>query len=216
METLMANNSADTARLLEQARAGDQAALNELFARHRPRLRRMVELRLDRRLQPRIDASDVIQEAYVEAFTRLDEYLRERSYPLFLWLRLLVGERLLKLHRHHLGTQMRDAGLEVSIYRGALPAASSAALAAQLLGKHTSPTQAAVRAERMLRLQEALNTLDPLDREILSLRHFEELTRVEAAKVLDIEEGAAAKRYVRALKRLKIILAALPGGLEGL
>ena len=157
----MDNNSAETARLLEQARAGDQAALNEIFARHRPRLRRMVELRLDRRLQARIDASDVVQEAYVDVVTRLDEYLREPNYPLFLWLRLIVGERLLKLHRHHLGTQMRDAGLEVSIYRGALPAASSAALAAQLLGKHTSPTQAAVRAERMMRLQEALNTLEP-------------------------------------------------------
>src|SRR5262245_53416808 len=126
----MVNDSDATAHLLEQVRAGDQAALNELFARHRPRLRRMVELRLDRRLQGRIDASDVIQEAYVEAVSRLDEYLHELSYPLFLWLRLLVGERLLKLHRHHLGTQMRDAGLEVSIYCGPLPAASSAALAA--------------------------------------------------------------------------------------
>jgi RNA polymerase sigma-70 factor (ECF subfamily) len=210
----MANNSADTARLLEQARDGDQAALNELFTRHRPRLRRMVELRLDRRLQPRIDASDVIQEAYVEAVTRLDEYLREPAYPLFLWLRLLVGERLLKLHRHHLGTQMRDAGLEVSLYRGALPAASSAALAAQLLGQHTSPTQAAVRAERMLRLQDALNTLDPMDREVLSLRHFEEMTLTETALSLGIEESAAAKRYIRALKRLKAILATMPGGID--
>src|SRR6516225_7775154 len=168
----MDSGSADTARLLEQARAGDKAALNELFAQHRARLRRMVELRLDRRLQARIDASDVVQEAYVDAVTRLDEYLRDPRYPLFLWLRLLVGERLLKLHRHHLGTQMRDAGLEVSIYRGALPAASSAALAAQLLGKQTSPTQAVVRAERIMRLQEALNSLDPVDREIISLRHF--------------------------------------------
>src|SRR5262249_8753382 len=159
------------------------------------------------------DASDVIQEAYVEAITRLDEYLREPSYPLFLWLRLLVGERLLKLHRHHLGTQMRDAGLEVSIYRGALPAASSAALAAQLLGKHASPTQAAVRAERLLRVQEALNTLEPMDREILSLRHFEQLTLAETAVSLQIGESAAAKRYIRALKRLKSILASLPGGL---
>src|SRR6516164_6142055 len=115
MGALMDDNSTDISRLLEQARAGDRSALNELFAQHRPRLRRMVELRLDRRLQSRIDASDVIQDAYVEAVTRLDEYLREPNYPLFLWLRLLVGERLLKLHRHHLGTQMRDAGLEVSI-----------------------------------------------------------------------------------------------------
>jgi RNA polymerase sigma-70 factor (ECF subfamily) len=109
---------------------------------------------------------------------------------------------------------MRDARLEVSLYRGALPAASSAALAAQLLGKHTSPTQAATRAERLLRLQEALNTLDPMDREVLSLRHFEDLTLVETAQVLEISEAAAAKRYIRALKRLKDILTALPGGFE--
>jgi RNA polymerase sigma-70 factor (ECF subfamily) len=214
MGTLMDNNSADSIRLLELVRAGDKAAVNEVFAQHRPRLRRMVELRLDRRLQARIDASDVVQEAYVDAVRRLDEYLREPNYPFFLWLRLIVGERLLKLHRHHLGTQMRDARLEVSIYRGALPMASSAALAAQLLGKHTSPTQAAVRAERMMRLQEALNTLDTMDREVLSLRHFEQMTLAETALSLEIEESAAAKRYVRALKRLKSILANMPGGLE--
>jgi RNA polymerase sigma-70 factor (ECF subfamily) len=210
----MTNNSAETTRLLEQARAGDQEALNALFARHRPRLRRMVDMRLDRRLQARIDASDVIQEACVEVVTRLNEYLSQPLYPLFLWLRLIVGERLLKLHRHHLGTQMRDAGLEVSIYRGALPEASSAALAAQLLGQHTSPTQAAVRAERMIRLQEALNTLDAMDREVLSLRHFEELSLAETALSLGIEESAAAKRYIRALKRLKATLANMPGGLD--
>src|SRR5262249_42459197 len=140
------------------------------------------------------------------------EYLRDPRYPLFLWLRQIVGQRLMKLHRRHLGTQMRDAGREVSLYRGALPAASSAALAAQLLGKHTSPTQAAGRAERILRLQEALNPLDPVDREILSLRHFEELTAAESARVLDIEESAAAKRYFRALKRLKDILAGMSSG----
>src|ERR1700722_11798773 len=184
MGILMDNNSAETTRLLEQARAGDEQALNELFALHRTRLRRMVDLRLDRRLQARIDASDVIQEAYVEVVILLNEYLSAPSYPLFLWLRLVVGERLLKLHRHHLGTQMRDAGQEVLIYRGALPAASSAALAAQLLGKHTSPTQAAVRAERMLRLQDALNTLEPIDREVLSLRHFEEMSLAETAMSL--------------------------------
>jgi RNA polymerase sigma-70 factor (ECF subfamily) len=214
MGTLMDNNSAESVALIERARAGDADALNALFARHRDRLRRMVEMRLDTRLQARLDASDVVQEAYVEVAQRLDEYLRDPRLPLFLWLRLVVGERLLKLHRTHLGTQMRDAGLEVSLFRGALPAASSAALAAQLLGKHTSPTEAVVRAERILRLQEALNTLDPVDREILSLRHFEELTAAEAARVLGIEESAAAKRYFRALKRLKDVLAAMPGGPE--
>ena len=216
MGSLMQNHSADSLRLLERARAGDPDARNALFARHRARLGRMVEMRLDPRLQSRIDASDVIQDAYLDVMTRLDAYLRAPKVPLFLWLRLVVGERLRKLHQHHLGTQRRDAGLEVSLYRGALPAASSAALAAQLLGRHTSPTQAAVRAERLLRLQEALNSLDPLDREVLSLRHFEELNRAETAQVLGIGESAAAKRYLRALKRLKATLAHLPGGLEGL
>jgi RNA polymerase sigma-70 factor (ECF subfamily) len=212
----MENDSTTTVRLIERARTGDQEALNEIFTRHRRRLRHMVEMRLDWRLQARIDASDVIQDAFLQATARLDEYLHNPTLPLFLWLRLVVGERLSKLHRHHLGAQMRDASREVSLYREALPAASSAALAAQLLGKHTSPTQAALRAERLLRLQEALNALDPIDREVLSLRHFEELTRAEAAQVLGIEEAAAAKRYVRALKRLKEMLANMPGGLEGL
>jgi RNA polymerase sigma-70 factor (ECF subfamily) len=212
----MENNSADTVRLLERARAGDAGALTEVFARYRDRLRRMVELRLDRRLQARIDASDVVQDAYLEVAQRLEAYLQQPKLPLFLWLRLVVGERLLTLHRHHLGTQMRDAGLEVSLYRGALPAASSAALAAQLLGQQTSPTQAAVRAERLLRIQEALNSLEPLDREILSLRHFEQLSRAESAQALGIAEAAASKRYIRALRRLKTILADMPGGLEAL
>jgi RNA polymerase sigma-70 factor (ECF subfamily) len=216
MGTLMDNNSTDTVALIERARAGDRAALDEIFTRHRSRLRRMVEMRLDWRLHARLDASDVIQEAYLEIAGRLDEYLKNPGLPLFLWMRLVVGERLLKLHRHHLGAQMRDAGREVSLYREALPAASSAALAAQLLGKQTSPTQAVLRAERMLRVQEAINALDAMDREVLSLRHFEELTRLETAQVLGIEEGTAAKRYIRALKRLKTVLADMPGGVEGI
>ena len=216
MSLLMENNSADTVRLIERALAGDRAALDGLLARHRDRLCRMVRMRLDRRLWARVDASDVVQEGLLEVAQRLPEYLREPRLPLFLWLRLVVGERLIRVHRHHLGAQMRDAGREVSLYRGALPAASSAALAAQLLGKHTSPSEAALRAERILRVQEALNALDPVDREILSLRHFEELSRAEAARELGIEESAAAKRYVRALKRLREALADMAGGLEGL
>jgi RNA polymerase sigma-70 factor (ECF subfamily) len=212
----MDNSSTWEADLIVRARAGDPAARNEIFTRHRQRLCRMVEMRLDRRLQARIDASDVIQDAFLEVARRLDDYLRDPKVPLFLWLRLVVGERLLKLHRQHLGAQLRDAGREVSLYRETLPAASSEALAAQLLGKHTSPLQAAVRAERMVRLQEALNNLDPLDREVLALRNFEELTRAEVAQVLGIGEAAAAKRYVRALKRLRAVLAGMPGGLEGL
>ena len=216
MGTSSANNSNETLRLIGLARAGDRQALSALLERHRDRLRRMVELRLDWRLQARIDASDIVQDAFLEIASRLDEYLRAPELPLFLWLRLVVGQRLATVHRHHLGTQMRDAGREVSLYRDALPAASSAALAGQLLGRQTSPSQAAIRAERVIRLQEALNTLDAVDREVLALRHFEQLTAAETARVLGISEEAAAKRYIRALKRLKQILAGMPGGLEGL
>jgi RNA polymerase sigma-70 factor (ECF subfamily) len=216
MKHVMEPDSGDTGALIRRARGGDPSALNELFARHRERLRRMVQMRLDWRLQGRVDASDVIQEAYLEAARRLEDYLRQPDMPLFLWLRFLVGERLLVLRRQHLGAQKRDAGREVSLYRAALPEASSAALAAQLLGKQTSPSEAVVRAEQLLRLQEAINRLDELDREVLSLRHFEQLSRAEAAQVLGITEAAAAKRYIRALKRLKETLADMPGGLEGL
>jgi len=216
MTTLMENNSEQTVNLIERARNGDKQALNDLLSLHRDRLRRMIDMRLDSRLRGRLDASDVLQDAYLDVAKRLDEYLSDPKIPLFLWLRLVVGDRLMKVHRHHLGAQMRDAGLEVSIYCGGFPAASSEALAAQLMGKHTSPTQAAVRIERMLRLQEALNTVDVMDREVLSLRHFEELTFAETAQMLGIEESAATKRYFRALKRLKAVLAAMPGGLESL
>jgi RNA polymerase sigma-70 factor (ECF subfamily) len=176
----------------------------------------MIALRLDQRLHGRIDPSDVIQEAYLEASTRLEDYLRQPTMPFFLWLRFLTGQKLMELHRHHLGAQMRDAGREVSLYRGSLPETSSAALAAQLLGHGTRPSEAAVRAERKIRLQEALNTMDPMDREVLALRHFEQLTTREVAQVLGIKEAAASKRYLRALRRLKEILNSMPGGLREL
>ena len=110
---------------------------------------------------------------------------------------------------------MRDAAQEVSLYRDPLPQASSAALASMLLGRLTSPSNAAIRAEQILQVQEAVNSLEPLDREIVALRHFEQLSRAETAAVLGITEEAGAKRYIRALKKLKTILAAMPGGLEG-
>ena len=203
------SESDDDLRLVRRAAEGDAAAAGEALVRHRARLRRMVDARLDRRVRGRVDPSDVLQDGFADALARLPGYLADPRLPLFLWLRLVVGERLAKVHRDHLGARARDAGREVSLYRGPMPAASSAALAAHLLGKETSPTQAAVRAERLVRLQEALNALDPLDREVLSLRHFEELTHAEAARVLDVGEAAAAKRYVRALRRLRDVLNAL-------
>jgi RNA polymerase sigma-70 factor (ECF subfamily) len=175
----------------------------------------MVELRMDARLQGRVDASDVLQDAFLDAAARLPSYLQRPEMPVFLWLRLVAGERLAICHRRNLGAKMRDAGQEVSLYRDSLPQATSAALASMLLGRLTSPSHAAVRAELVLQVQEALNALDPLDREVVALRHFEQFSRAETAQILGISEGAGAKRYIRAMKRLKGILATQPGGLEG-
>jgi RNA polymerase sigma-70 factor (ECF subfamily) len=213
MSIIMADNSSETDDLLRRAAAGDQESWGTLLTRHAGRLRRLVAFRLDQRLQGRIDPSDVVQESYLEASRHLADYLRDPQLPFFLWLRGIAGNKLRELHRHHLGAQMRDAGREVSIYRGTMPETTSAALAAQLLGHGTQPSEAAVRAEIKVRLQEALNSMDPLDREVLALRHFEQLSPVETARVLGIRAKAAGMRYVRALKRLKEILTALPGGL---
>ncbi len=212
----MAGEGSETARLLERAAEGDQAVWGALLARHRDRLRRMIALRLDHRLQGRLDPSDVLQEVYLQAAAHLADYLRAPAVPFYLWLRGIAGNKLLELHRHHLGTRLRDAAREVSLFRGSMPQTSSAALAAQLLGKDTRPSEAAVRAEMKVRLQEALNRMDPLDREVLALRHFEQLSTAEAAQVLGVAPKAAGKRYLRALQRLREILLGMPGGGEGL
>jgi RNA polymerase sigma-70 factor (ECF subfamily) len=173
----------------------------------------MIAVRLDQRLQGRIDPSDVLQEAFLQASLNLKQYLLQPTLPFFLWLRLLTGQKLVALHRHHLKTHGRDAGREVSLDGAVLPEASSAALAAQLLGREVTPSEEAVRAEMRLRLQQALAGMDELDREVLSLRHFEQLNNAETAQVLGLRESAASKRYTRALLKLKEILTAMPGGL---
>jgi RNA polymerase sigma-70 factor (ECF subfamily) len=206
-------DSSDTNNLLRRAAAGDREGWGALLLRHKERLRRLIAFRLDQRLQGRIDPEDVIQEVYLEASRHLADYARQPALPFFLWLRGIAGHKLLEVHRHHLGTQMRNAGREVSLYRGSLPETSSAALAAQLMGRLTQPSEAAIRAEMKVQLQEALNSMDPLDREVLALRHFEQLDNAEAAAVLCLQESTASKRYVRALKRLKEILTSMPGGL---
>jgi RNA polymerase sigma-70 factor (ECF subfamily) len=204
----------DSECLLQKAASGDQEAWGLLLARHRQRLYSMVSLRIDPRLAGRIDPSDVLQEAFLAATLLLKDFAAERSMPVFLWLRLVAGQKLAGLHRHHLGKQMRDAGREVALYQGTLPQASSAALAARLMGHETAPSEAAMRVELVLRLETALNTMDALDREVLVLRHFEQLTNQEAAQVLNIQPAAASKRYIRALKRLKETLKSMPGGLD--
>ncbi len=206
----MLDESDDVEGLLDRIRHGDQDALAELFSRHRDRLGRMVEFRLDGRLKGRVAASDVLQEAYIDALKRLPHYQADPGMPFFLWLRWITVQRLVEVHRQHLGARIRDVGREVSIGRGGGPSASSARMI-ELIGDLTSPSQAAQRAETMSQLQQALDGLDPIDREVLALRHFEELSNQEAATVLEIQPAAASKRYVRALERLKNALSQLTG-----
>jgi RNA polymerase sigma-70 factor (ECF subfamily) len=200
--------------LLRRAGDGDERAVTELFDRYRKRLRQMIRLRLDRRLQGRVDPSDVLQDAYIDLTEQLPSYFARPEMPFFLWLRLVAGQRLMRVHRLHLGAAMRDAGREVSLYKGALPQASSVSLAAQLLGRFTSASQAAVRAERQLQLQAAINGMEEIDREIIALRHFEELSNGEVAEILGLSKAAASNRYIRAMVRLQAILESLPGFLD--
>jgi RNA polymerase sigma-70 factor (ECF subfamily) len=214
MGSIMTNEGSESAELCRRIERGDLSAVTELFTHHRDRLKRMVRLRLDRRLQGRIDPSDVLQEASIDVVQRAREYVASPSMPVFLWLRWITGQRLLALHRRHLGCKVRDVGLEVSLHHGALPQATSVSLAAMLMGRLTSPTRAAQRAELRLRLQDAINAMDPIDREVITLRHFEELNNNETAQVLGISKTAASNRYVRALKRLKDALAGMQGFFE--
>ena len=197
-------------------RGGDQDALGDAFDDYRPRLRRTVQFRLSPRLLGRVDADDVLQEAYLAATQRCAHMRGDTEQALFIWLRMIVLQTLTDVHRRHLGAKMRDAGREAA--RPQLQGAqnTSVSLAANLIGRFTSPSLAARRAELSEQLRATLDGMDPIDREVLALRHFEELTNSEIAEALEIEQKAASIRYVRALRRLREILAEMPGFGESL
>ena len=208
---MAAAESFESDERIRRVAEGDDRALAEVFQEHRPRLRQMVLLRLDRRLQGRVDPSDILQEAFLDIARRAPEYAARRDMSFFLWLRMMTAQKLLEAHRRHLGAQQRDAGREISLFQGPLPEVSSELLASQLLGRYSSASQAAMRAEQQAKLEEILNGLETIDREILTLRHFEELTNGEVAQLLGLSKSAASNRYVRALKRLKDELARSSG-----
>jgi RNA polymerase sigma-70 factor (ECF subfamily) len=215
----MGDEAPGTAEMLARAAQGDRGAWGELLAVHQERLVRVVAFRMDPRLRGRVDAADVVQDAFVEASAHREDYFRAQaaSTPLFLWLRGVVSNKLLEVHRHHLGTRMRDAKREVAVDgAGKRWDETAGAMYGQLTAGLTRPSVAAVRGEMKVRLAEALDAMDPTDREVLALRHFEQLSNAEAAQVLGIAERAAAKRYLRALGRLKGILSEMPGGLSEL
>lgn len=206
----MAREDPESGAVHDGLRRADARALADAFARHRPRLWRMVQFRIDRRMAGRADPDDVLQESYLAAAKRLEHYAGDGFTSPFLWLRMVVQQTLVDVHRRHLGAAMRDAAREVPV-AGRYPQATSASLAIQLVGDRTSPSQAAARGEMLDTVQSAIAAMNPVDQEILALRHFEELTNLEVARTLRIEPKAASIRYVRALRKLKQILAELSG-----
>jgi RNA polymerase sigma-70 factor (ECF subfamily) len=215
-----ASDKPEAALLLDRAAGGDVGAWGALLKCHQARLLEVITFRLDPRLRGRIDASDVMQETFLAATERRDEFFQRWEQPLFLWLRWMSGNPLLVLHRHHLGAQMRDVRREMHSDcvqdESGCNGGTRGALVEQLTGGATGPSTAAARVEIKSRLNEALGQMDPIDREVLALRHYEHLTSSEAAQVLGIQEDAASKRYLRALGRLREILSEMPGGLTGL
>lgn len=205
------DNAADP--LTQRMRDGDADALAELFAAHRERLWRLVNFRLDRRLSGRVSPDDVLQEAWLDATTRLSHFAgaADGGMSPFVWLRAVVCQTMIDVHRRHLSAKKRDAGRDVSLARPQYAQSTTASMFMELTGHLTSPSAAAVRAESLDAVQQAIESMDPIDREVLALRHFEELGNGEVAEVLGIGEKAASIRYVRAVRRLKEILAQAPG-----
>lgn len=191
---------------IEQLRAGGKQALADLFLRHRHRLVKMIDFRLDALLLGRLDVADVLQDAYLMASRRLSDYLRDPAVPVFVWLRTMTQQVLADTHRRHLGAQKRDARRDIPLHRRPGHESTSASIAARLAGSLTSPSKAAARQDMREHLHRALDQMDALDREVLALRHFEDLTNGEVAAVLGLQKAAASNRYVRALKRLKQIM----------
>lgn len=200
-------STAITDDLIDQMRRGNEQALAAVFSHYRERLRQIVRFRMDFRIAGRISDSDVLQDTYIAAAKRLDHYGDHDEMSAFLWLRLLVGQQLIDLHRRHLQAEKRDARKEVSLQQSEMTAHTSVALAAQLVGRMTAVSEVVARAERIERLEVTLNAMDAMDREVIALRHFEELSNVETAAVLGIETAAASKRYVRAMSRLGELMA---------
>ena len=198
---------AQVQQALDAAQCGETGPVGTLLESFRPRLERMVALRTDPRAQGRFDPADVLQEAFIEATERLQAYIDDRPMPFFLWVRFLVGQKLLQFHRTHLGAQARDAGREVSISPPSGVGASSILVAGAWMAESATPSRAAVRDEEHESVRAALEQMSATDREVLVLRHFEQLSNIEIATVLEISPKAASARYVRALTKIQSAVA---------
>jgi RNA polymerase sigma-70 factor (ECF subfamily) len=203
----MESNAEPSPDLLKNAAGGDQPALNELLGGYRDPIRRMVQARMDRRMAARVDASDVVQDVLIEATQRLPDYIKGPPMPFRLWLRQIAQDRMIDLHRRH-RAQRRDVTREQAA--AGWDEQSSLDLAAQLVDTELTPAAHAIRQELQRRFFAALDELSDDDREVVVMRHVEQLGNSEVADALGLTPAAAGMRYLRALRRLKEVLAERP------
>lgn len=195
-----------TEELLRQAKSGDESAVNQLMDRHRHSLRQMVRLRLDQRIQRRIDVSDVVQDILIEANRRLQRYLAEPQLPFHLWLRQIARDRIIDAHRRHRTSLRRSVDREQSLAAPRGQDQSSMQLAAVLGDQRLTPAAAALQKEIVHRIEMAISQLEEKDAEMIIMRHYELLTNQEIAIALELTEPAASMRYLRAIRRLKSLI----------
>jgi RNA polymerase sigma-70 factor (ECF subfamily) len=196
----------ETDTLLERASTGDQSAVVELFSVHRPRLRQMVAVRMDPRLNARVDPSDVVQDILMEASRAFEDFVRDRPLPFYAWLRQLAWQRLYDLHVRHVRSQKRSTAREAAGGGTGLSDESVMELARQVVASGTSPSMHVFRKELRYRVQNALSQMSDLDREVLVMRHLEQLSAKEIAAIIDVSESAVNMRHLRALRRLRGLL----------
>jgi len=199
-----------TQNLLANAKGGDRAAVNRLLERHRVSLRKLISLRLDRQIARRVDASDVVQDVLLEANIRLQDYLADPRMPFHLWLRQLAQDRMIDLHRRHRGAQRRSLDREQSLAVPQFADRSGFDLMGQLADHELTPAAASIRKELEARFVVALDQLEDEDREIVLMRHFEQLGNSEVAEALGLSAAAAGMRHLRALRKLRAILGERP------
>ncbi len=196
----------ETQELLDRAGRGDGRAVEELLGRHRESVRRMIDLRLDPAIVQRVDASDVVQEVLLEASRRLQDYLKNPTMPFHLWLRHIAKDHLIDAHRKHHLAKKRGVSREQPLARPGWAEQSSLDLAAQLFDQELTPASAAIRNELERRLHDALDQLDEDDRDMILMRHFEQLANQEVAAALGLTEAAASMRYLRAIRKLRDLM----------
>ncbi|HBV63248.1 MAG TPA: RNA polymerase subunit sigma [Rhodopirellula sp.] len=192
--------------LTTQMRQGSKDALATIFANYRERLRRIIQFRIDYRITARVSDSDILQDTYIAAAKRLPHFSQQTEMSAFLWLRLLVKQQLVDIHRQHLKAEKRDARKEMGLQPHQASTQTSMALAVQLAESITAASEVVARAETIAFLESSLNEMDEIDREVIALRHFEELTNIETACVLNLQPSAASKRYLRAMRRLSQLM----------